>query len=264
MGIVSCVPKDRLDEAEEKIQQMELAYLITKDRADTLEWYVNRILPMLTLRQNPDVRDQVLPKIVMLNERFPYDRDWGDINPERPEEQEMAAAVLGRIAYLTNDGLRPVSNREVEGVSDFSSLKSSLEDSKAIAFTPIQGGEKFGLTLDQDLLFDKGSYELKSNASGFLSDLAARLKLLDGYWINIEGHTDNLEFYETKEELSSWELSVIRAVRIVERLERYGVNPEYLIASGRGQYQETFVNTREENRKLNRRIEIILSPKSGN
>jgi len=261
---VSCVPKDRLDEVEAKYQRLERTYRLTKDRADTLEWYVNKILPVLTLRESPDVRAQVLPDIVRLNNQMVEDREWGDISPGSSREQEMAALLTGDIAYLTDEGLQPVSAQDVEIGTDFESIQASLELENAIAFTPMKDSMRYRMTLDKDLLFERGKYEIKSSANRFLQDLAFRLKLLEGYWIIVEGHTDNLEYYEQEDVSSSWELSVLRAAQMVERLDAYGVPPENMIASGKGQFHSTFINTREENRKLNRRIEIILSPKYKN
>ncbi len=261
---VSCVPKDRLDKAEAKYQRLERVYRQTKDRADTLEWYANKILPVLTLRESPDVQAQVLPDIIRLNNQMIEDREWGDISPGNPREQEMAALLTRDIAYLTDEGIQPVTAQDVEGRLDLASIQASLDLGNAIAFTPLKDSMRYSMTLDRDLLFDKGEYEIKASANRFLQDLASRLKLLEGYWIIVEGHTDNLEYYEQEDVSSSWELSVLRAARMVEHLDAYGVPPENMIASGKGQFHSTFINTREENRRLNRRIEIILSPKDKN
>jgi chemotaxis protein MotB len=71
----------------------------------------------------------------------------------------------------------------------------------------------------------------------------------------VEGHTDN-----DGSIARNWELSTERATEVVLYLQEHGVNPEDMIASGRAFYQPVAPNTNAENKKLNRRTEIIINP----
>jgi chemotaxis protein MotB len=51
---------------------------------------------------------------------------------------------------------------------------------------------------------------------------------------------------------------VARATAVVRYLEKAGVAPERMIASGRAEYEPVADNGTEEGRKKNRRIEITL------
>jgi len=73
--------------------------------------------------------------------------------------------------------------------------------------------------------------------------------------IIVEGHTDS----DGSQNLN-WSLSTERALAVVEVLVESKINPERIIASGRGQFHPLLQNTNEENKSKNRRTEIILSP----
>jgi chemotaxis protein MotB len=75
----------------------------------------------------------------------------------------------------------------------------------------------------------------------------------------VEGHTDNLPI-ETVEFKSNWELSAARAANFVRYLEDKGADPQRLAVIGYGPHRPLAPNDSDENRSLNRRIEILLSP----
>ena len=73
----------------------------------------------------------------------------------------------------------------------------------------------------------------------------------------VDGHTDNVPVVRGRYP-SNWELSVARAVSVIEFMTDRGVSPEKLVAGGYGQYRPIHDNATEEHRALNRRIEITL------
>ncbi len=87
--------------------------------------------------------------------------------------------------------------------------------------------------------------------------LAPILEKSDNH-VRIEGHTDNVPI-NTAEFSSNWELSTRRATEVVRHLiEKYGFQPGRISASGYAEYRPVAPNDTEQNRALNRRIEIIL------
>ena len=105
--------------------------------------------------------------------------------------------------------------------------------------------------------FDAGRAELKDTAKKALMKIAPIIKASDNQ-IRIEGHTDNVPI-STSEFKSNWELSVRRATEVVRHLiEKYELPPERISASGYAEYRPVASNDTEQDRALNRRIEIIL------
>ena len=79
--------------------------------------------------------------------------------------------------------------------------------------------------------------------------------------VMVEGYTDNKPISNSCI-TDNWDLSVKRATSVVRTLQKnYGVNPNRLIAAGRGEYNTMAPNDTEANRAINRRTRIIILPK---
>jgi len=77
----------------------------------------------------------------------------------------------------------------------------------------------------------------------------------------IEGHTDDVPFRPGGPIKDNWELSVLRATAIVRILLKHAdIDPQRLIAAGRGEYHPVDPADTPEARRKNRRTEIILTP----
>ncbi len=120
----------------------------------------------------------------------------------------------------------------------------------------VQKEGKIYVSLSQKLLFSKGSDVIDKNGVNALSKLAEVLRERQDIDIIVEGHTDpdgNAE--------QNWDLSTKRATSVVKLLQKSGVPPNNLTASGRALYDPIAANDSEINKGKNRRTEIILSPK---
>jgi chemotaxis protein MotB len=111
------------------------------------------------------------------------------------------------------------------------------------------------ISLSQNLLFKKGSDVLDWKGKSAIQKLSKALNSDQTIQIIVEGHTDS----DGSQNLN-WSLSTERALAVVEVLVESKINPERIIASGRGQFHPLLQNTNEENKSKNRRTEIILSP----
>jgi chemotaxis protein MotB len=77
----------------------------------------------------------------------------------------------------------------------------------------------------------------------------------------VEGHTDNDAYRGQSQVKDNWDLSVLRATNVVKILTKNaGMNPERITAAGRGEYVPLVENSSQENKAINRRTEIILTP----
>lgn len=116
------------------------------------------------------------------------------------------------------------------------------------------------ISISDKMLFNTGSYRLSSKANGILEKLADVINSEVSIDVMVEGHTDSRTI-NTDKIADNWDLSVLRATSVVRRLQnKYNVNPEQLIASGRSSYQPLVTNDSRENRSKNRRTRIILMP----
>ncbi|MCB0593459.1 MAG: OmpA family protein [Phaeodactylibacter sp.] len=131
-------------------------------------------------------------------------------------------------------------------VSRFSSSDLSIEDRNG----------KLYVSLSSNLLFPSGSTRIDAEGQRALRELANALKSNPDIDILVEGHTDS-----DGNALSNWNLSVDRAVAVTNLLVSNGVSPERITAAGRGEYLPKAPNTTAFGKSLNRRTEIVISPK---
>jgi chemotaxis protein MotB len=116
------------------------------------------------------------------------------------------------------------------------------------------------ISISDKMLFNSGSYRISSKANNILQKLANVINSEESIDVMVEGHTDSRTI-STDKIADNWDLSVLRATSVVRKLQnKYGVNPEKLIASGRSSYQPLLENNTRENRSKNRRTRIILLP----
>jgi chemotaxis protein MotB len=112
------------------------------------------------------------------------------------------------------------------------------------------------VTLNLPQFFATGSAELNENIKHAVGSLVEPLKRFPND-IVIEGHTDNVPIMG-RQYRSNWELSIARAVSVINFFIERGVDPEQLISAGYGEYHPAYANDTAENRARNRRIEINI------
>ena len=120
---------------------------------------------------------------------------------------------------------------------------------------------KVYVSLAEQLLFQSGSIEVDAKGVTALQQLAKVLKDQKGIQITVEGHTDNVGMAKPMPFMQdNWDLSVLRATSITRILTKAGVSPVQVTASGKGEFAPLTPNTTKENKQLNRRTEIIITP----
>ena len=117
------------------------------------------------------------------------------------------------------------------------------------------------ISLADNMLYKTGSYEINDRAAETLSKIAKIIKDYKDYDVLIEGNTDNVPI--SRENIrNNWDLSCLRASSVVQALQnKYGVDPKRLTAGGRGEFNPLATNDTELGRQLNRRTQIIITPK---
>jgi chemotaxis protein MotB len=123
----------------------------------------------------------------------------------------------------------------------------------------IKNGKVY-VSLQENLLFPSGSAVVNPKGKEALGKLADVLNQNPDITVDIEGHTDSIPIRGKYQD--NWDLSLARAASIVRILTvDYKVDPMRIVASGHSQYDPVQTNSTSEGRALNRRTDIILSPK---
>ena len=135
------------------------------------------------------------------------------------------------------------------------SINDALRGFSASDLTVSEYNGRVYVSLSQKLLFAKGSNAIDPAGRDAIRKLASVLKEHPEIQINVEGHTDSDGTAE-----KNWDLSVTRATSVVKALTSSGLDPAQVTASGRAFYFPKAPNDTEENKSVNRRTEIILSP----
>jgi outer membrane protein OmpA-like peptidoglycan-associated protein len=111
-----------------------------------------------------------------------------------------------------------------------------------------------GKEVFHNILFDFGSDVLTPESYSVIKVLAKYLTNNKDKSYYIVGHTDNVGSLSTNQTLSEK-----RAKAVLKALTtKYGVNTTQVSAHGVGQLSPLAINTTEEGRALNRRVEIVL------
>ena len=120
---------------------------------------------------------------------------------------------------------------------------------------------KVYISLEEDLLFASGKYEINQSGKQALDRLSDVLSYQKDLEILVEGHTDSIPLTGRGLVKDNWDLSVMRATSVVKRLtSNSNLDPTQLIAAGRSEFVPIMSNSSSDGRSKNRRIEMILSP----
>ncbi len=121
---------------------------------------------------------------------------------------------------------------------------------------------KVYVSLSNKLLFSSGSTKIDKEGQKALIELANVLKTQPDINVLVEGHTDDKKVSGGQRFSDNWDLSVLRATEVVRYLTvDGGLESTRIIASGRGEFFPIRAEDSDEARAVNRRTEIILTPK---
>jgi chemotaxis protein MotB len=106
------------------------------------------------------------------------------------------------------------------------------------------------------VFFDPGQAELRPVGQKILRVLAGIVQKAPNP-LRVEGYTCDLPIRNGLYR-SNWELSAVRATRVVEFLQGCGVDPHRLSIAGYGEFQPIGPNDTEAHRARNRRVDLVL------
>ena len=164
--------------------------------------------------------------------------------------------------------VKPVRNEAVE--KEIKKLRRELR-SQGLE-RQVQVGEReegiLNIRLSSSLLFRSGSAEILPSAYPVLEDVSELLREHMAHYdsdVRVEGHTDDVPISPTLAQVfpTNWELSVARSLSIMRFLtERTSLPANHFGVAGYGPHKPLRRPIDlEENRRYNRRVEIIAIPK---
>lgn len=120
-----------------------------------------------------------------------------------------------------------------------------------------KGGLK--IRLPGHLLFGPGSSDLNPEALPLLQEIVGVLLEFSGLFVEVRGHTDNSPLNTSGEYRDNYDLSYQRAYSVMEQIAGPGRLPvEAFEVTAAGASQPYALNTTEEGRAANRRVEIFV------
>ena len=126
------------------------------------------------------------------------------------------------------------------------------DTSRGIAVVPLVDGAT-RIDISTDVAFDYGSAELRP---AFAAQLATVVKPYQQRTVKVSGYTDNVGA-----QAFNLDLSQRRARAVADVLREQGFHTTQLAVSGYGEDSPVASNATETGRRLNRRIELLISAK---
>ncbi len=117
-----------------------------------------------------------------------------------------------------------------------------------------------------DLLFASGSDVVREDAKSTLRSFAGVINTVEAnnFDIVVAGHTDDDPIRHSRaKHPTNWHLSSHRAIAVSQQLLEAQINPTRLAVVGYGEHRAFVSNTSDQNKALNRRVEIYISGRPG-
>ncbi|MDX1957801.1 MAG: OmpA family protein [Leptospiraceae bacterium] len=210
-----------------------------------------------TLRvQNKDLliqRDALLTEIDQLKSpKVDYAKKLEEETAKLKAEYESRIESL----EIENKSLRAEIDRIIETRKQLEdSLRDEIEKGKIELANNKRG---VIIRIPHTITFDTASTKLKPEGKKVLVRIMNELTKYKIKKVQIEGNTDDRPVF-MKEYKDNWELSLGRSLSVLRYLAKKGkLHPKYMTVAGNGQYNPLKMNTSENNRAVNRRVEILV------
>jgi chemotaxis protein MotB len=149
----------------------------------------------------------------------------------------------------------------------FDALRSKLQKLTEFGLKVETRDNRMLIQLPGDVLFDSGSATLRKEGKDILKQVAEVIRgdaQLSAREFQVAGHTDSKPL-KGGPFLDNWGLSAMRARTVVDFLTQPqdqggGLNPTKLSAAGYAETDPVAPNDTDENRKKNRRVELVIQP----
>ena len=257
IALSSCVSKKKLTQAQQTIEQKDkiIQEKISQLVACTADLSTCQTLLDVRKEQLEDAKTQRDKQVEQVGDLTVLSKSANDNIKETLKQLEGKDKYLRLLqaARTKTDSINlalAVNLKKVlkDGIDD---EDINIEVDKTVVF----------INLSDKMLFTTGSYKINKKAEVTLGKIAQIIETKPDFEVMVEGYTDSLPVQKECID-DNWDLSVKRSLSVVRILqEKYNINPNNLIASGRGQYNALATNSTPAGRATNRRTRIIIMPK---
>ena len=270
----SCVGKKKLADLESQLTQLQASSssALSKAKADLSD------CQSLTASLQGEIKKRDLDleaknnQLKSVQEQLDYmkktntnllDRlsDLSVINKSGAESIRKSLEALNDQGKYIKDLNSSIQRKDSINLSLVMNLKRSLADINDEDVTvEVKKGVVY-ISISDKLMFASGSATVNAKAEAVLAKVAKVVNDHKDLDILVEGHTDAVPI-STDCIKDNWDLSAKRATSVVRLLQtKFSVDPERMTAGGRGEFEPQSENSSRTGRKLNRRTEIIVTPK---
>jgi chemotaxis protein MotB len=168
-------------------------------------------------------------------------RQYTELQGQYTQQQQAAAAQAERSA------------------ADIAALKKEIDAGK-VHVSRLQNAIKY--TVNSDLLFRSGSWEMSPQGQEVIAKLVPQLAPFQQAKLVVNGYTDNAPVGRALQRqgiTSNAVLSQKRAEAVMEYLIAHGVKPDLISARGLGEAEPIASNATAQGRAQNRRVEVTLA-----
>ncbi len=213
-----------------------------------------------------------------LLEQLEESLDAGKVARDDADELQGVVSDYEARLEIANQKLRDVEAAEQLAqaerdavVAEAESLRVALTDElnsarlEHVTVAKARADNSIPLRLGNADFFAPGSAVLTKEGGENLTRLAGIIEAYHDRRIVVEGHTDNVPIGAGLVHLypSNWELSVARAAAAVRHMQRETkIDPLNMSAAGYGEYRPVAPNDTNEGRQQNRRVEVVLYPRT--
>ena len=143
--------------------------------------------------------------------------------------------------------------------ADIAALKKEIDAGK-VHVSRLQNAIKY--TVNSDLLFRSGSWEMSKEGQEVIAKLVPQLAPFQQAKLVVNGYTDNAPVGRALQRqgvTSNEVLSQKRAEAVMAYLTAHGVKPDMISARGLGEADPVASNSTAQGRAQNRRVEVTLA-----
>jgi chemotaxis protein MotB len=181
-----------------------------------------------------------------------------DASEKRDKESQNRIADLGqRLNVALAQRVQELSRYRSDFFGRLRAILGNRPDIRIVGDRFVFQSEVFFDTAKASLDNPEGRAELDGLATALL-ELEKKIPGEIPWVLRVDGHTD-VRGINSPQFKNNWELSVARAISVVQYLIGKGVSPQRLVAAGFGEFQPIDPDKTEEAYSRNRRIELKLT-----
>lgn len=199
--------------------------------------------------QQESMKTAIASKEILDLQKLQLQREVAQLEAKRDALVSMGSQPQTAAQEQQTEDTAPLASETVKG-----QLAEALKTMN-VPFTETEEG--ISIRLAENVTFSSGSAELKEEGAQQIDAIATVLQRFEQP-VRIEGHTDDQPIVHSSYP-SNWELSGARAFAVMRRLvDHDGLPAARFVVAGLGDSKPLVDNSNEENRALNRRVEIII------